>query len=157
VQCLHVKQELAIAVRSRSIDTYRTVTTDFTALLKRVSAKFASQQALAEEIGITAPRLNRALNHGDYSLNVANCLRLARVAGEPPSVVLRAAGKGDIADLIESLYGAPDEEFSPAERTLVKRWRRLDDEERQAFQRLMRDLPEHEERADKPTKRKRSA
>jgi hypothetical protein len=99
---------------------------DFTDLLERAVAKFPSRQAFAKAIGLNASRLSRAMNTGDFPFNITNCLRLAQVAGESPSLVLRTAGKGDVADLIESLYGHDRTELlEPAERELLDHWRRL--------------------------------
>jgi len=65
-------------------------------------------------------RLNRALNRSEYSFNIENCLRLARLSGEPPSRVLRLAGKGEVADLIEWLYGPPA--LTVTQKHLLERW-----------------------------------
>lgn len=96
--------QLAIAALSRGFVTCGAVIS-FKELLREGAKKFASQQAFAEALGVSTARLNRALNKGDYPFNVLNCLRLARVTDERPSDVLRAAGKGEIADLIERSYG----------------------------------------------------
>jgi len=45
---------------------------------------------------------------GGDSLNPLNCLKLADVIGRSASEVLRAAGKDDVAILIERLYGTPN-------------------------------------------------
>lgn len=68
--------------------------------------KFGSKSALAQAMGINSTRLSRLARHTDqHSLGTANCLRLAKHTDHPASDVLRAAGKADVADLIESLYG----------------------------------------------------
>src|SRR4051812_1758742 len=93
---------------------------EFSELLTRVVAAFPNRSAFAKAIGLNASRLSRALNTGDFPFNVTNCLRLAQVSGEPPSKVLRAAGKGDVADLIETLYGRDRNALlSPEERELL--------------------------------------
>jgi hypothetical protein len=61
-----------------------------------------SKQKLAAAIGISPSGFSR-LATTRPSLEV--CLRLASVTGENPSRVLRAAGYGDVADLLEELYG----------------------------------------------------
>src|SRR4029453_9799553 len=80
------------------------MTRDLPDMIREAAQHFGSKSALAHAVGINASRLSRLAHHGEYSLNIENCLRLAKVAGLPASDVLRAAGKGDIADLIESLY-----------------------------------------------------
>jgi len=78
---------------------------------------------LAKAIDINASRLSRALNGTDtHSFNIENCLRLAKLSGEPASEVLRAAGKGEIAELIESLYGKERPVTDPVVQDLLKNW-----------------------------------
>jgi hypothetical protein len=110
----------------------------FSELLNRAVATFPNRSAFAKAMGLNASRLSRALNTGDFPFNVANCLRLAQVSGESPSVVLRAAGKGDIADLIEALYGRDRNELlSAEERALLDQWRRLDPNARAGLHALL--------------------
>lgn len=59
----------------------------------------------AKAIGITASRYTKLFGGKDYSLSVENCLRLAKIARVPPQSVLRAAGKADMANLLDQLYG----------------------------------------------------
>jgi hypothetical protein len=79
------------------------ITVTFKSLLKRLQKKhFASVSAFAHALGIGDPsRLSRG-----KPFNVYWCLRLAQITGENPSMILRAANKGDVATLIESLYGS---------------------------------------------------
>jgi hypothetical protein len=74
------------------------------ALLRSIRDRFPSQIAFANAIGVSSSRAGRAMK-GQDSLNTLNCLRLAAAVGEPPSRILRAANKGEIADLLEQLYG----------------------------------------------------
>lgn len=78
---------------------------DLQALLKSLVDRYGTQTALAKAIGITDSRLAKVLKGESGALSVRNCLRLAKVAHLSPSQILRAAGKSDIADLIEQLYG----------------------------------------------------
>jgi hypothetical protein len=61
-----------------------------------------SKGELAKAVGIRPSALSRFVHTPP---NVETCLRLARVTGANPSRILRAAGRGDVADLLESLYG----------------------------------------------------
>jgi len=73
----------------------------FKTYLKRLQKRhYPSLRAFAADLGIDATRLSRGT-----PFDLRGCLNLARITGEPPSAVLRAAGKADMADLIESLYG----------------------------------------------------
>jgi hypothetical protein len=96
-------------------------------LLVQQLPKFDNLQIrLAEAIEITPSRLT-AVMKGIYTLDVRNCLMFAKKADIPPSDVLRAAGKGEIADLIEELYG-PTRELTTSQRELLDRWERLEQE-----------------------------
>lgn len=97
---------------------------DFTKLLNRIADGFPTRQALAKALDINASRLSRALNGTDKhtSFNVENCLRLATVSGESASTVLRAANKGEIADLIEGLYGPEKQVTDSVVQDLLKEW-----------------------------------
>lgn len=66
-----------------------------------------SKQDLARAIGIPPSSLSRLLSGRARSAPGAEvCLRLATVTGTSASKILRAAGKGAVADLLEDLYGA---------------------------------------------------
>lgn len=109
--------------------------TSFQELLNRIAKQFPTRQALAKALGINASRLSRALNGTDrLPFNIANCLKLAQLSGEPASDVLRAAGKADIANLIESLYGEERRVTDPALQDLLKHWPTFSAEEK-AFMR----------------------
>jgi len=81
----------------------------FAALLMRLSLKYPTRKAFARAVGVNPTRLSRAINGDPVMFNVLHCLRLARVTGEPPGVVLRAAGKHEIADLLDELYATQHE------------------------------------------------
>ena len=105
--------------------------TDFQELLNRIAKGFPTRTALAKAIDINASRLSRALNGTDQlPFNIENCLQLAKVSGEPASNVLRAADKGDIADLIESLYGPQRKVTDPAVLDLLQHWPTFSADER---------------------------
>lgn len=73
-----------------------------TDLLKK---RGGTKTALAQELGISLERLLKVLKNPSESLGVGNLLRLAVVSELAPGAVLRMAGKGDVADLLEVLYG----------------------------------------------------
>jgi transcriptional regulator with XRE-family HTH domain len=113
---------------------------DFQDFLEDAAKEFDTKQAFAKAIGITPSRFSRLLA-GVYKLNVRNCLRLANATGRPASVVLRAAGKGEIADLIESQYGPAAKSVSPKEREALEAWNALTERGRESLWLLMRELP----------------
>lgn len=86
---------------------------------------------LAAAIGVTPSRFSRLMRQGEYSLSAENCLRVSRVTGEDPDQVLRAAGKGDVADLIHELYGKAD--ASAEEKQLLRTWRSLPEDRRKVL------------------------
>jgi transcriptional regulator with XRE-family HTH domain len=81
----------------------------FRELLRELVTQFGgTKQDLAKAIGITASTLSHFLrDHSTHVPSTEVCLRLAAVTGASASKVLRAAGKGDVADLIEDLFGVP--------------------------------------------------
>jgi transcriptional regulator with XRE-family HTH domain len=112
---------------------------DFSRYLDSVAAEFPSKKALAKAIGISQPRLSHALSgEGPYTFNVENCLRLAKVTNRSPLEVLRAAGKAEIADLLEFLFpkaGKPT--IRNEQRLLLDDWELLGEDEQQAFRMLI--------------------
>ena len=103
----------------------RLVTEDLSALLRKHEHLFDNQAAYAKALGIDVGRLNRLLNRkGQYALNVLNCLRFAKLTGERPSVILRAAGKGDVAALVEELYGS-ERELTASQSELLRLWAKV--------------------------------
>lgn len=123
--------------------------TDFKELLNRIADRFDSRDALAKALGMNGSRLSRALNSGDFPFNVANCLRLAKISGEPPSKVLRAAGKADVAELLESLYKPSVNE---GERELLDLWDTLSKQEQHGVMSLLRSV--HHDRQGAARKRR---
>jgi len=97
---------------------------EFRRYLETAARRFPTKQALARAIGITPGRLSRVLS-GEHSLDVVNCLRLAHLTGDAPGEVLRIAGKGDVATLIEGFYGRAAPAMPPADRDLLDKWHLL--------------------------------
>ena len=120
---------------------------DFKTLLNRVADGFETREAFAKALGINSSRLSRALNTGDFPFNVTNCLRLAKVSGESATEILRAAGKADVAALIEELYGKQST-LSADERQTVAFIRALPREAREGLDGFIRGLAAHEDRKD---------
>jgi hypothetical protein len=89
-----------------------------------ISTKYGTAQAVADAIGMSLSAFSRGVRK-EGTLSVENCLRLAAHAGEPPSRVLRLAGKEPIAELIEQLYGSERDPISGIERDVLQLWRSL--------------------------------
>lgn len=97
--------------------------------------RFGTAHALAAAIGMSSS----AFSHGvreEGTLSVENCLRLADAIGERPSVILKLAKKPEMAVLSERLYGGRMT-LSPREKELVRVWRELDEDARNAHETLM--------------------
>jgi hypothetical protein len=73
----------------------------FKTLLNRLQKRYSTVRGFAKALGCAPERISRGTPWDVYW-----CLRLAQVTGENPSVVLRAANKGEIATMIETLYGS---------------------------------------------------
>jgi len=91
-----------------------TVLMSFKTLLRRLRKPYGTVRAFADALGIEPSRVSRG-----QPFDVRGCLKLAQLTGENPSVVLRAAGKADIATLIEAQYGTPAPKPTPDERELL--------------------------------------
>lgn len=116
---------------------------NFADLLHRLADRFESKSAFAKALGISPSRLSRALA-GDFPLNVANCLRLALLTGESPAAILRAAGKDDVAELLEKLYpGGKSLPITPAQRELLFQWEEVPPRARAALSAIFQDLRQH--------------
>lgn len=70
-----------------------------------VRGPYGTWGAVARAAGVSQSALSRQARTG--TLGLKPLLKLALETGEPASDVLRRAGKGDLAALIERVYGAP--------------------------------------------------
>ena len=105
-------------------------------MLDEAVGQLGTQRAVADALGITTSRLGR-IRKGEHSLDVLNCLKLARAMRRSPSSVLAAAGKKDVAEMIELLYGRDQGGLPADERELLHDWSLLDEQERRAFRLLI--------------------
>jgi transcriptional regulator with XRE-family HTH domain len=112
---------------------------EFRDLLETAAKKYPTKKEFAKAIGITPGRLSRVLG-GEHSLDVGNCLTLAKLTGESPSRVLRVAGKGEIADAIETLYGPAAPSISPRDREVLRVWNNLSPRAQENLRVIMVDL-----------------
>ena len=68
--------------------------------------------ALAKALGISPTHVNR-ITSDPSSIGVETCLRLANVTAANPSAILRVTRKGEVADLLDRLYGAAAKRRAP--------------------------------------------
>ena len=97
----------------------------FSPLLRRIVARRfgGAPTELARRLHIAPSQLSRAMSrHRPQPFDIPGCLRLAQVSGENPSTILRAAGKGEVARLLEQLYGPPRPALAPELRALLTAW-----------------------------------
>jgi hypothetical protein len=100
----------------------------FRTLLKRLQKKhYPTVRAMAQALGIDPSHLSRAMGPSGQPFDVLRCLRLAQITGEPPGAILRAAGKHDIAVLIEGLYGTPNRLLTPQQQQLLEALATIED------------------------------
>lgn len=92
----------------------------FRALLKRLRKHYPTVRAFAAALEMDPSHLSRAMGEGGQPFDIRGCLRLAQVTGENPTVVLRAAGKADIATLVEELYGPSHALLTPEQQQLLR-------------------------------------
>jgi transcriptional regulator with XRE-family HTH domain len=134
-----------------------------------IKASGGTKTDFGRAVGLGSSTISHLLS-GDphYALGIEPCLRIAHATGCPPSTLLRAAGKGEIALLIESLYGPaaaqrmPQPEFTIEERRIVTQWRTMPRKIRQALLIMIvkltaSDSPDTQERRrTSPTQRRRA-
>jgi hypothetical protein len=100
----------------------------FSALLRRCRKSFPTVRAFADALDVEPSHLSRAMGAGAQPFDVRGCLRLAKITGENPGLVLRSAGKADIAELIEQLYGPPAAvRLTPEEQQLLEAFQAIAD------------------------------
>ena len=122
----------------------------FAALLLRVLSnkkKFPTQKALAEFIRVTSQTVSRVKTRGGH-FNAEGCIRLAQADNSSASEALRLAGKGDYADLLETMYGRSN--LTPALKELISLWTRVNDETRETVLALLRLTARQLERRRRP-------
>jgi hypothetical protein len=91
----------------------------FSVLLRKFRKRYPTVQAFADVLHIAPSQLSRAMGTRGQPFDIAGCLRLAKITGTAPEVVLRAAGKHVIADLLVDFYGASSHVLSDEERRLL--------------------------------------
>lgn len=91
-----------------------------------IAERFGTPTALAHRLGMRLTPFQRGVESGTF--NIVNLLKLASIAGEHPSTVLRLAGKGDVADLIERLYDVSGEPLTESQREVLDLWAHVRDE-----------------------------
>jgi transcriptional regulator with XRE-family HTH domain len=87
------------------------VRADLPPLLEAIIRESAlTKKAFADEVGLTSSAISRYLR-GDprHVMPIEACLRVAKRTGYSPAKLLRAAGHGDVVDLIEDLFGVAAE------------------------------------------------
>ena len=99
------------------------VTPELIALL-RDAQKNRKQEELANFLGIGAPHLSRVSAGTGPTLGEKALLKLADLEDLDPAAVFRAAGKTDLAELLDRLYPKRNRP-SRAEDALVTRFRRF--------------------------------
>jgi DNA-binding transcriptional regulator YdaS (Cro superfamily) len=126
----------------------RAVSEDFGELLQTLVQRYGSQDALGRLIGMSGSRVGRAMA-GQYSFNIENCLKLAEATNESPAVVLRAAGKREIAARLERLFGKSRPSLDPRKRAHLDDWNNLSPVWRERLRVIVQDLAKDERRRKK--------
>jgi len=97
----------------------------FRTLIRRLRRHFPSYQEFARQLQVPPSQLSRGA-----PFDVRRCLRLALLTGESPTTILRAANKGDVAALIEQVYGAAAPQISKPDQHLIDVFARLSPDNR---------------------------
>ena len=101
--------------------------------------KFRTRSEIASECGTTDDGLSHVLADPNRRLSVQQCLRLARKLEEHPTKILRVAGWGDVAAVLEDVWPKRRDlvHLTRKERELVQQWRALPWRERHHLEGLM--------------------
>lgn len=116
----------------------RVVYPDQVAILRRVSARETTKKALAAKLHISREWLDRVML-GEVALGAETCLRVALEYDENALSVMRAAGKGELADLLERA-GFGTGEVSVTDRDLLRDLESLPDAQQRPIRELIRSL-----------------
>jgi hypothetical protein len=103
-----------------------------------ITRRFGTATALAAQIDMELSPFSRGVKLG--TLNLVNLLKLAKVADEHPSTVLRLAGKSREADLIEEVYGSGHEVLTASEREMLAQWKAMRPRARDGLMLMISDL-----------------
>lgn len=100
---------------------------------------FRTRGEIAAECGTTDDLLSHVLNTPNRRLSVEQCLRLARKVEAYPAVILRVAGRDDVANVLDDLWPRKRDlvHLTRKERELVTQWRELQWRERHHLEGLM--------------------
>lgn len=102
-----------------------------------IATRFGTATAVAAALDMQLSPFTRGVKAG--TLNLVNLLKLAKLAEEHPSKVLRLAGKAAEADLLEALYGGPSRDgLSPSQREIIATWELIPKDVRGHFAVLLR-------------------
>jgi hypothetical protein len=113
----------------------------FHSFIQRWIAEYGTAGRLANAIGLTLSAFSRGVRN-EGTLGVESCLRLAEETGESPGLVLRLAGKADVADLLERIYGRRQSllRLGRQDRELLDLWSNLTAASQKSLLALMKDL-----------------
>lgn len=104
--------------------------------------QYGTATKLAGALEMTLSAFLRAIKH-EGTLSIENCVRFAQETGEAPGKVLRLAGKADVAELLERVYGgAPAPALNSHQRELLTLWEQIDHDARDPILVLLRGLAE---------------
>jgi plasmid maintenance system antidote protein VapI len=96
----------------------------FERFIEDLIKRYGTAGALADAIGMSLSAFSRGYRE-EGTLSVENCLRLANEVGERPEMILRLAGKQEVADVFERLSGVKDSQakLSGKELEIATRYR----------------------------------
>jgi hypothetical protein len=87
-------------------------------LIDRAIPTFGNYQGIARAAGVSLSALMRAREQPQV-FGVEKLIHLAVAIGERPDLVLRAGGKGEVADLLLEVWGTPAKPLNALDRRLL--------------------------------------
>lgn len=91
---------------------------NFRQYIASLTDRYGTARAVAALIPMSESAFSRGVRN-EGTLSEENLLRLAEAVGDNPLEVLRIAGKGAVADIIERQFGKPRAPLSATDRALL--------------------------------------
>jgi plasmid maintenance system antidote protein VapI len=93
--------------------------------INRLVKKHGTAGRVASMIGMSLSAFSRGVKE-EHTLSVENCLRLADAVGDNAAMILRLAGKPQVADVVDRIAGKSTETLSRREHNLIRTWKTID-------------------------------
>lgn len=113
---------------------------EFVTYINEWVREYGTRRSLAARLGLTASAFSRGIIR-EQTFGVETLLRFIIETGEPAGKVLRLAGKGELAELMERVYQNDGSHVTrAAHRELLATWNAMAADDQAAVLKIMRKL-----------------